>query len=89
MNKILIVDDERQIIQQVRALLSYFGYSSDFVSRTELMFPKLERDRFDLILLDVYMPGTDGLSLLKQLKTHPIWRNSIKPAIRKNDAHCY
>ena len=75
MNKILIVDDERQIILQVRALLSDFGYSSDFVSRTELMFPKLERDSFDLILLDVYMPGTDGVSLLKQLKAHPVYKN--------------
>jgi len=75
MKKILIVDDERQIIQQVRALLSEFGYSSDFVSRTELIFPKLERDSFALILLDVYMPGIDGVSLLKQLKAHSVYKN--------------
>ncbi len=75
MAKILIVDDERQIIQQLRAVLSESGYIHDFVSKTELLFQKLERDTFDLILLDVYMPGTDGVELLKQLKAHPVYKS--------------
>ena len=72
MAKILIVDDERQIIEHLRQLLTTFGYSFDFVTRAEFLFPKLKRDTFDLILLDVNMPHTDGLTLLKQLKTHPV-----------------
>jgi len=73
--KILIVDDDRQVIQQLRVLLSEFGYSSDFISKSELLFPKLARDIYDLILLDIYMPDTDGITLLKQLKTHPTYQN--------------
>ncbi len=71
MAKILIVDDDRHFIQQVRTLLATFEWASDFVIRAEHVFPKLERDAFDLILLDINMPGTSGVTLLKQLKAHP------------------
>lgn len=73
MAKILIVDDDRHFIQQIRGLLSTFGYSSDFVTRAELLLPKLERDVVDLILLDVNMPDTDGVTQLKQIKAHPVY----------------
>ncbi len=75
MAKILIVDDERQIIQYLRALLSKYDYQHDFISKPEFLFPKLEQDTYDLILLDVYMPGTDGITLLKQLKAHSTYKN--------------
>ncbi|MDM8526826.1 response regulator [Anaerolineales bacterium HSG24] len=71
MTKILIVDDDRHFIQQVRELLAGFGYESGFVTRAEHLFPKLEREEFSLILLDINMPSTDGVTLLKQLRSTP------------------
>jgi len=74
-NRILIVDDERTVIQQVDSLLESFGYQSDFIPRADLLLKKLELTPFNLILLDINMPGTDGLTALKILKNHPIYKD--------------
>ncbi|MBF0287313.1 MAG: response regulator [SAR324 cluster bacterium] len=71
MAKLLIIDDDPQVVQQVRALLSTQGYVSGFITKPEFLFPKLKVETFDLFLMDVNMPGTDGIMLLKQLKAHP------------------
>lgn len=69
MDKILIVDDDKQSILYLRSLLADLGYHSDFIANPELLPAKLEQETFDLLLLDVYMPGIDGISLLKALKS--------------------
>ena len=66
--KILIVDDEPQIVQYVRALLIDFGYTPQFITKPQYLFQLLEKETIDLILMDINMPGTDGLVLLDQLK---------------------
>ena len=48
MANILIVDDERQIIQQVRQLLTDMGHSSKFPIRPEFLFKLLEKEYFKL-----------------------------------------
>lgn len=69
--KILIVDDEIAVCQHLKALLSSFGYQSGFISHPKALFPRLEKEPFDLILMDVNMPQIDGVSLLKQVKALP------------------
>ncbi|OJJ18538.1 hypothetical protein BKI52_23285 [marine bacterium AO1-C] len=69
MSKILILDDERQVIQQVSTLLETFGYDYDFIPKADFLFRKLDSDHFDLILLDINMAGRDGVSLLRELKS--------------------
>ena len=68
MNKILIVDDERLIIEHVSKLLDGLGYEYDFIPRPKFLYPKLEQDKFDLILLDINMAGEDGVQILENLK---------------------
>jgi CheY-like chemotaxis protein len=68
MSKVLILDDERQVIQQVSTLLDSFGYDYDFIPKADFLFRKLDSDDFDLILLDINMAGRDGVSLLRELK---------------------
>lgn len=70
MEKILIVDDDRSICIQVKTLLDGFGYETVFLVNPEKMILRLEHERIDLVLLDVNMPGIDGLSLLNKVKTH-------------------
>lgn len=66
---ILIVDDERANIYLLEeSLQDYVTYSA---SNAEETFRELEKDLPDLILLDIMMPGTDGLTIAQQLKKDP------------------
>ena len=70
MEKILIVDDDSNVIRQVTEYLNELGYSPDFLLEAEYIFQKLESNLVDLILLDVNMPGVNGLTVLKDLRNH-------------------
>ena len=70
MANILIVDDERPICQQVKIFLSEFGHTSGYILTPEILFSRLEEGAFDLILMDIHMPETNGVTLLQQLKGH-------------------
>jgi len=69
MSKVLIVDDERLIIEYVGKLLGSYGYDYDFIPKPKFLYEKLESDQFDLILLDINMEGQDGVNILKELKS--------------------
>ncbi|MGK5090493.1 response regulator [Deltaproteobacteria bacterium TL4] len=71
MGKILIVDDDPQVFQHLRALLQQYGYEYGFITHPKYVFQRLEDDAFDLILLDLNMPEIGGITILKQLKEAP------------------
>jgi PAS domain S-box-containing protein len=71
MKTILIVDDDKTVVKQIRHLLTEFGYVSKFVVRPKNLFPMMEKESFDLILMDINMPEVDGITLLSRLKAHP------------------
>lgn len=68
MSKVLIVDDERLIIEYVGKLLASYGYDYDFIPKPKFLYEKLNTDHFDLILLDINMEGQDGVNILRDLK---------------------
>ena len=67
--KILIVDDDSELRELIAETLSDYGYISEAAKNGDEMFRTLERAAFDLILLDIMMPGEDGLSLCRRLRT--------------------
>ncbi len=69
MATILIVDDEKTVIQQISELITTFGHTPQFLLESEYLFQLLETLPVELILLDINMPGVDGLQRLKQLKS--------------------
>jgi two-component system OmpR family response regulator len=69
MLSILIVDDDVQIRQLLRDYLSGFGMSVFDVADGKAMAAALENRSFDLVILDLMMPGEDGLSLCRGLRT--------------------
>lgn len=72
--KILIVDDDSRLLSLLARYLSDQGYSVACVSDGLEMSKKIERDYFDLIVLDWMMPGEDGLSICRRLsknENHP------------------
>ena len=68
MIKILIVDDEKPICDLIDLNLSASGYQCRTVQDGLEALKLIEEENFDLILLDIMLPGEDGISLLKQLK---------------------
>ena len=68
MLKILIVEDEQAIASLLRLSLSKAGYSTvcvyDGISAADL----LEKDHFDLILLDIMLPGASGYELMEYIR---------------------
>ncbi|MBZ5501719.1 MAG: sigma-54 dependent transcriptional regulator [Acidobacteriia bacterium] len=65
---ILIVDDESGIRESLGALLRDEGYDVEAASSGEQCLEELARRRFDLILLDVWLTGIDGLETLERLQ---------------------
>jgi len=65
---ILVVDDEAGIRQQLSAILADEGYVVQAVASGEEAFAALAHEIFDLVLLDIWLPGADGIEVLRQLR---------------------
>ncbi len=68
---ILIVDDEPNNIQMLGMILKDTGYESEFAVSGEEALQWARRKPFDLILLDIMMPGIDGFEVCRRLKSDP------------------
>lgn len=68
---ILIVDDVPKNIQLVAKILKNAGYSLYFSQSGENALKQLEEHEFDLILLDIMMPGMDGIEVCSKIKQNP------------------
>ena len=68
--KILVVEDEAPIRDLISINLQLVGYEV-FIAEDGIMAEEfLEKQRVDLILLDVMIPGIDGFSLIEKIKKH-------------------
>ena len=68
MIRILVVEDERPISDLVRMSLQKAGYECTCVYDGLAAADALEAERFDLILLDVMLPGVDGFALMDYIR---------------------
>ncbi|MCL6267760.1 MULTISPECIES: response regulator [Flagellimonas] len=73
--KILVVDDNRQVLEQVNHILAEEGFEISFIPKGEFLFQRLDRQEFDLVLLDVNLPGISGYDLLQEIRKHPKYHN--------------
>ena len=67
MNPICIVDDESSITSTVASILKDEGYQAVAFPDAESLWQKLDTLEPSLVLLDVWLPGIDGMQLLKRL----------------------
>jgi len=65
---ILIVDDEPSIVQSLKGILSDDGFAVLSASNGYEALKIIEQESPDLVLLDVWMPGIDGIETLKEIK---------------------
>ncbi len=69
--KILIVDDEEDILELLRYNLAREGYQIEAAESGEKTLKKVRTDPPELIVLDLMLPGIDGLEVAKTLKNDP------------------
>ena len=75
MDSILIIDDNRQVLEQLKELLSAEGYQVSFIPRGDFLFQRLETRKYDLLLLDINLPGKSGIEWLQDVKAHDQFKN--------------
>ena len=66
--RILVIDDEAAIRESLRMILEYEHYQFVGASSGQEGISVVQRDRPDLVLLDIKMPGMDGVEVLKKLR---------------------
>jgi CheY-like chemotaxis protein len=69
---ILVVDDNEAGQLLVRSVLELEGFLVETASSSQEVLEQLSAHRPDLILMDVQLPGQDGLTLTRQLKSDPV-----------------
>jgi DNA-binding response OmpR family regulator len=69
MRRVLVVDDEPHIRDVLRGYLEADGFAVSEAADGEAAVRQLHQDAPDLVLLDVMLPGIDGLEVLRQVRT--------------------
>ena len=71
--RILVVDDEANIRALIDEILSEEGYDVTTAADAKEARSARKRQDFDLVLLDIWMPDTDGISLLREWSAFGDW----------------
>src|SRR5438094_8144807 len=67
--RILVVEDDVQLARQIASALTEAGHNPTVVHDGERALDKTKQKPFDLIVLDVILPGIDGFEILRHLRS--------------------
>ena len=65
--KILIIDDDPEIVWYISSLMKKFGYEFESSPNGEDGLAKIDKTSFDLVILDITMPGLSGVEVMKRM----------------------
>lgn len=66
--RVLVVEDEKSIREGLRDVLTFHGYDVEVVETGEAGLESVLRGRFELVLLDVMLPGLNGFDVCRQVR---------------------
>jgi Response regulators consisting of a CheY-like receiver domain and a winged-helix DNA-binding domain len=95
MPKIFIIDDDKDLLHVVKSLLAKRGFSVSTFIDWEIANDMIKKQEPQLILLDVFLSGIDGLDICKKLKASPYTKHipillfSAFPKIAESGIHDY
>lgn len=67
--RLLVVDDDREIRELLARFLSKHGFAVDAAADGRELDRRLREKHYDLLILDIMLPGEDGLSICRRLRT--------------------
>ncbi len=70
-HRILVVDDEPGIRKSLTGVLEDEGYSAEAVESGEACLAALSGAAFELVMLDIWLPGIDGMEVLARIQKTP------------------
>ena len=68
LKKILIVEDEHDVIKLLKYNLEKEGFKVSYTTDGSLALAEIRRDEPDLVILDLMLPGLDGLEICRQIR---------------------
>jgi len=68
---ILLVDDDESLLRGLKLSLAHEGYCVSTVTRGEAALEFISKSHADLVVLDVMMPGMDGIEVLRRIRANP------------------
>ena len=83
-SRVLVADDEPGIRQSLTGVLEDDGFYTEAVESGESALETLSRAPFDLVLLDIWLPGMDGLETLARIREMPV---ELRPAVVMISGH--
>ena len=95
MNKILVIDDDKKLLQVMKSVLQLRGFNVSVFRNWEIAYKIMKFFKPQLILLDVFLAGIDGLEICQKLKSSPFTRHipillfSAFPKIAETAIHDY
>lgn len=72
--KILLVEDERKVANLIKKGFEEEGLIVDIAEDGEIALEKVSADGYDLIILDIMLPGKDGIEVLKEIRSKGIMK---------------
>ena len=75
--RILIVDDEPEIRRSLAGVLEDEGYLTDSADCGEACLEALPGAAFELVLLDIWLPGMDGMEVLERIQAIPFTERPV------------
>jgi CheY-like chemotaxis protein len=77
--RILVVDDEPSVLEVMAEMLENAGWRVDALTNPQEAIGKVKRNRYDVLVLDLYMPDLPGLLIHSKLKfiDRDLWQRTI------------
>ena len=76
MMRILVVDDEKLLVKGIKFNLENDGYTVDGAYDGVTALEMFKENQYDLVILDLMLPGMDGLSVCRKIRDFPTCRSS-------------
>ena len=74
-NKILVIDDDKTLLQVMKSVLQLRGFNVSVFRNWEIAYKIMKFFKPQLILLDVFLKGIDGLEVCQRLKASPFTKH--------------